>query len=267
MSIAFSTCFYAINSKFDPSTYVKWMGHLFSIIHQCKLVVYTDEASRVYINTHDNPNIIVVVKPLEQLYNYRYKEYWIDNHRNNSLLNGVSCWELNMLWAEKTAFVKETMEQRIFDTDYYGWCDIGYFRNRPNDTHTSLLTSWANEQVVRNIDRQTVMYGCINNDDAFLDELKQTVCRKNKDGLPVVPIPASQCSIAGGFFVAHRGVVQWWFHTFDATLERYFKHQYLVKDDQIIIADCVFSNIDMFTLVREHNPPMDNWFMFQRILK
>lgn len=267
MSVTFSTCFYVIKSKFAPSTYVTWMEHLFSIIHACNLVVYTDEASLVYINTHDNPNIKVVVKPLEQLYNYKYKDCWINNHHKNSLLNDQTDWQLNMLWAEKTSFVKETMDMRVFDTDYYGWCDIGYFRNRRNDTHTSLLTSWANARVISNLDRHTVMYGCVNNDDVYLDELKQTICRKNDVGLPVVPIQASQCSIAGGFFVAHREMVHWWFHTFDATLERYFKHQYLVKDDQIIIADCVFSNLDKFTLVRERNSPMDNWFMFQRILQ
>jgi len=40
----------------------------------------------------------------------------------------------------------------------------------------------------------------------------------------------------------------------------------LIKDDQIIIADCVFSNLDKFLLVRENLYPYDNWFMFQRIL-
>jgi len=40
----------------------------------------------------------------------------------------------------------------------------------------------------------------------------------------------------------------------------------LVKDDQIIIADCIFSNMSKFVLHREQKAPYDNWFMFQRIL-
>jgi hypothetical protein len=44
-----------------------------------------------------------------------------------------------MLWSEKISFVKETMDNQYFNTEYYGWCDIGYFRNRSNDLHTVFL--------------------------------------------------------------------------------------------------------------------------------
>jgi hypothetical protein len=49
-------------------------------------------------------------------------------------------------------------------------------------------------------------------------------------------------------------------------LELYFKNNYLVKDDQIILVDCVLSNLNDFLLFRENNQGLDNWFMFQRIL-
>ena len=57
-----------------------------------------------------------------------------------------------------------------------------------------------------------------------------------------------------------------WFKMFNKKLNLYFKNNYLVKDDQIIIADCVFSNLDKFYLFRETDTLYDNWFMFQRIL-
>jgi len=53
---------------------------------------------------------------------------------------------------------------------------------------------------------------------------------------------------------------------FDSKLFKYFINGYLVKDDQIIIADCVFSNLEKFSLFREFQLPYDNWFMFQRFL-
>jgi glycosyltransferase involved in cell wall biosynthesis len=49
-------------------------------------------------------------------------------------------------------------------------------------------------------------------------------------------------------------------------LELYFNHNYLVKDDQIIVADCIFSRIEGFNLILENNPKYDNWFLFQRFL-
>jgi len=49
-------------------------------------------------------------------------------------------------------------------------------------------------------------------------------------------------------------------------LKLYFENHYLVKDDQIIIIDCVFSNLSDFCLCKEQNHRNDNWFLFQRFL-
>ena len=142
MSITFSTCFYIIKSKFDPSTYIEWMNNFLSIVNNFNLVIYTDENSCKYINKKNNNKIKIIIKPLFHFYNYKYKDYWIKNHQKNYLLNNKSSWELNMLWAEKIWFVNETIERRYFDTDFYGWCDIGYFRNRNNDLNTCFLSMW-----------------------------------------------------------------------------------------------------------------------------
>ena len=90
--------------------------------------------------------------------------------------------------------------------------------------------------------------------------------KKNAYGLPVNPIPPIQQSVSGGFFILHKDKIEWWASTYDNKLELYFKHNYLVKDDQIILADCVFSNAAHFSLFRENVQKFDNWFMFQRIL-
>jgi hypothetical protein len=91
---------------------------------------------------------------------------------------------------------------------------------------------------------------------------------KNVLGLPIQPIPPYQNSIAGGFFILHRENIDWWFQTFDAKLRLYLMNNYLVKDDQIILADCIFSldNQNKFMLFRENDARYDNWFMFQRVL-
>lgn len=272
MTITFSTCFYIIKSKFDPSIYIQWMKNLISIVGQFNLVIYTDLAASIYIKTNDNYRIKVVIKEMQEFYNYQYRSNWIENHRRNDRLNSATCWELNMLWSEKVWFVKETMDNQYFDTDAYGWCDIGYFRNRPNDTQTNKLTNWGQmkweqmkwEQV--GSDQAKICYGCICNDDNYMNTLRQIVVNKNQHGLPAQEIPAHQNSFAGGFFIIKKEQVDWWANEYDTKLQLYFKHNYLVKDDQIIIADCILSNPEHFHIFRENHPAYDNWFMFQRIL-
>ena len=158
MSITFSSCFYIIKSKFDPNTYIKWMNNFISIVNNFNLVIYTDENSSKHINTQNNPKIKIIIKPIEQFYNFKYKDLWINNHKKNLHLNDKSDWCLNMLWSEKIWFVKETIERKYFDTDFYGWCDIGYFRNRSEDLHTSFLSNWPSKDKIINLDKNTVIH-------------------------------------------------------------------------------------------------------------
>lgn len=266
MSITYSSCFYIIKSKFDPSIYVQWMNNLISIANEFKLIIYTDENSSKYINTQNNSNIKIIIKPLEQFYNYKYKDYWIKNHAKNNLLNEMSCWELNMLWSEKIWFVNETIERKYFDTEFYGWCDIGYFRNRDCDLNTRVLSTWSNKDKFNSFDKTKICYALVNNNDNYVNYLYKIVNNKNSIGLPVEPIPNNQNSVAGGFFILHKDAIDWWKTLYNNKLELYFKNDYLVKDDQIILVDCILSNLSNFTLYKEIHPLYDNWFMFQRIV-
>jgi len=264
--ITFSTCYYIIPSKFHSNKYIEWMNNFISIVNNFYLVIYTDENTSKYINTRHNPKIKVIIKPFEEFYNYRYKEFWIQNHNKNKLLNKNTCWQVNMLWSEKIAFVKETFERKYFETEFYGWCDIGYFRNRQNDIHTNHLQNWAHTSVIKNINTTKIIYGCVQNDNNYLNNLINGINNKNNNGLPIIPIPENQISISGGFFILHQSLIPEWFSLYDNKLAKYFLHDYLVKDDQIILADCIFSNLDKFILLHENTLNMDNWFMFQRIL-
>jgi hypothetical protein len=266
MAITLSSCFYIIKSKFEYNKYVEWMNNFISIVNNFNLVIYTDENSVKYINTKNNVKIKIIIKPIEEFYNYKYKNYWINNHEKNYLLKDKSSWELNMLWSEKIQFVKETIDKKYFETKFYGWCDIGYFRNRPHDTHTSNLSNWGNNSAILNNNIDKIYYACINNDDENMKLLYETVNTRNKNNLPVIPIPSDQTSIAGGFFILHKNNIKWWASTYDNKLKTYFENNYLVKDDQMVLVDCILSNSDRFTLLKEEINRFDNWFMFQRFL-
>ena len=263
--ITFSSCFYILKSKFDPANYIEWANNLISIVNNFNLVIYTDENSFKYINTRENPRIKIILKPIEQFYNYKYKEQWIKNHEKNPLLNNLIDWRVNMLWSEKVWFVNETVTNKYFNTDLYGWCDIGYFRNRPNDLNTNVLKNWPNPHTLKNIDPTQIYYACVNNDNNYMNYLNKLVNDKNEIGLPRQEIPPYQTSVAGGFFILHTNKVEWWANTYDAKLKLYFENNYIVKDDQIILIDCIMTELDKFTLCRENDNRYDNWFMFQRI--
>ena len=270
MSITFSSCFYIIESKFDPSQYVQWMNNFFSIVNNFNLVVFADENSCKYIDTKHNPKIKIIIKQLTEFYNYKYKNNWIENHTKNFLLNDKSewktSWKLNMLWSEKIWFVKETIDKKYFETDFYGWCDIGYFRNDAQNTNTQLLSHWPNSTKINNLNKNKIYYACINNNIENVKRLHNAVNNKNQIGLPVIPIPNNQCCFAGGFFILYKDKIDVWCQLYNDKLDLYFKNKCLVKDDQIILTNCILSNLKLFALFRENIPNIDNWFMFQRKL-
>lgn len=60
--------------------------------------------------------------------------------------------------------------------------------------------------------------------------------------------------------------IEWWKNTYDNALKRYFFFKRLVKDDQIILVDAIFSNMSKFVLIQEQDPWKDKWFQFQHYL-
>lgn len=267
--ITFSSCFYVLKSKFDASKYHIWMNNMISIANNFNLVIYTDENSKHYIQTYNKKNIKIIIKPLTSFVTYKFKTDWILNHENNHMLNNNSqfntCWELNMLWSEKVWFVCQTVSQRYFDTEYHGWCDIGYFRNEDSDTHTNYLQNWCCDRIINKLEKEKIHYACVCNNNSILAYLNKLINDKNNQGLPKNPIPPNQQSIAAGFFILHKDKIEWWCNAYTSKLKLYLENDYLVKDDQIIVADCFFSEPTHFKLYRE-NINKNNWFMFQRIL-
>ena len=300
--ITFATAFYPIRSKFPSEKYIQWATHLFSIVRQFYLVVFTDEAT--YKTLLDlasgNPHIRIVVRPWSAFHGMKYRAFWEKNHKDNDLLNRTTCWELNMLWNEKVWFVSDAIQTRHFpETEYYGWVDIGYFRNNPNNIHTSVLANWAHYNRLVSYPVEKVHYTMVNPIGfRLLQEL-----RKQGGGIPL-----QQVSVAGGFFFGGRDPLLEWRDIFTTQLEQYVSSNRLLKDDQIIVVDCLlgeksqnnpvvfhegvgiscscqqcqngkmvyaiyqqnalfhFNNNSPFPLTCCHSAGIDDWFLFQRLL-
>jgi hypothetical protein len=262
MLVTFATCWYELTSKFQVTTYLNWMRHMLLELDNYYLVLFTDAAGEKLLRDYFapyyflNPHLKIIQKPCEQWYNYKYETQWKTNHAKNSLLNSRTEWKLNMLWAEKVHFVDDARLQQYFPpTEFYGWCDIGYFRE-------GQCPGFASTTKLRSLNKNKIYYACVNR--MQFNELHATT--RNEYGLPNIPIPANQTSIAGGFFIAHHSKIEGWKKKFDEKLALYFKHKYLVKDDQIIIVDCILSEPHRFEIIQDPDPKQNPWFYFRRFL-
>jgi hypothetical protein len=267
MSITLITCFYKIKSKFIPDVYYNWAKNLINNVNNFNLVIFTDEENKNIIEKMiNNKNLVkIILRPIEYLSNYKYKDNWIKNQEKNIYLQNID-WKLQLLWSEKINFVYDCIANKYFDTDFYGWTDIGYFRSRHNDITNDEIKNWPSQEKINLLNTNKIYYANTNNDKDFMNFLFDIVKNKNDNGLPKTLIPHTQNTIAGGFFITHKQNIEWWKNTFDNKLKLYFNNDYLIKDDQIILVDCIMSDVDKFIIIDEQNHKYDNWFMFQRFL-
>ena len=282
--LTLSTCYYDIKSKFPSTKYLTWANNLLSLINDNKngfnLVIYTDKNSFSFLKTLfiNNPTIAnkigtrikIIIKPLEDFVGYKYKDHWLKNHANSGLnLHETVDWTLIMLWCEKVHFVNETVKNKYFDTLFYGWCDIGYFRNDVNDTNTTtLLKKWPNPLKLISL-KKGIHYACVENDPEAFNGLKQDIQNHYTNSDLKKEQPTNKIlknCFAGGFFIARPRLMHAFSAIFDSKLQYYFDNNYVVKDDQSILLDCIFTNPGLFCLHWEQNPIYNNWFMFQRLL-
>jgi len=253
---------------------------LLSIVNNFNLVIYTDRASFSILKTLfiSNPTITnkigseikIIIKPLEDFVGYKYKENWIKNHKTSGLdLHQKLDWALIMLWCEKVHFVNETVQNKYFITPFYGWCDIGYFRNNSDNINTSSLLRWPNPLKLLKLTKG-IHYACVENNPEIFNGLKQDIQNHYKNGNhSSSPLPTNKIlntCFAGGFFIVRPGLIQAYSAIFDNKLQYYFDNNYVVKDDQTILLDCIVTNPGLFCLHWEQNSQYDKWFMFQRIL-
>jgi glycosyltransferase involved in cell wall biosynthesis len=254
--ITLSTCFYILNSKFDIETYKKWAKNLIDNVNNFYLVIYTDNNSKHFFdNMHINNNIKLIIKEINLFNTYKYN--WIKNHEQNTLLNSKVDWKVNMLWNEKINFVNETINNKYFNTKYYGWCDIGYFRCNNNNLPFDKISNWPNNTIIEKL-KDKIYYAQVCS-EKYLNDIELYKKEKNE-------IPAEQCSIAGGFFISNKDNLKWWHELYYEKVEQYLNTNKLIKDDQIIIVDLYLENKDKFKLITQKNKHYDPWFAFDTYL-
>ena len=169
-NMTFVSCWYELHSNHPTSDYNSWINNMLTNVNNYYLVIYTDMKSYAALQPYaekSHHRIHVIIKEKEEFVNFKYRDFWERNHLRNMDINLLAEWTLNMLWSEKVHFVAEvvflapTNNDNKFSfskTHYYGWCDIGYFRNQPADTPTSELKGWPNPQKINSLKSDRVYY-------------------------------------------------------------------------------------------------------------
>jgi hypothetical protein len=136
----------------------------------------------------------------------------------------------------------------------------------------SQLRGWPNPAKIAALNPHKIYYACVNNNWAQIETCIKAVNQGTNPDNPANPanplLDPRMNFIAGGFFMLHKTKAEWWAVTYDAKLHRHLSDGRVVKDDQQIITDCVFSK-DMqshFHICREEGGKYDVWFLFQRAL-
>jgi len=269
--ITFCTCWYNVKSKFDNKLYRQWIKNFLSIINNFNVVLYTNKESLRQIFTLIDPTnkrIKIIIKPFEEFYMYKYEKQWIKNHEESGLdLHSKTDWKLNMIWNEKVFFVKEAIQNGYFDTPFYGWCDIGYFRGRQKDLPINQLFGWPNTNKLINMLKDgKIHYGCVQNNKNEYAKVLVDIKNHYKFDWCVQPTNKYETIMfAGGFFACNKNAIENYAIIYDGKIQYYLDNSFTVKDDQTILTDIIVTNPMLFSIHLEQNK-YDNWFMFQRLL-
>lgn len=282
--ITFVSAWYELTSKFPKEQYYVWATNLLANVRKFYLVVFVEDSRTSKLIkqlSNNNPMVFVIIHSIKHFHLYqKYKNEFQMNHQLNHQINKLVSWELMILWCSKQRLVALVEENTSLHhhkyppniTEYYGWCDIGYFRNRNNgfnELTPQQIQSFPNNVKLSSFDKSKIHYGLVEPDN--IPYLLSFILNRRSDiSLPIVPLPFNQISIAGGFFIAGGGSgspIKAWRDMFESHIAIYFDNNYVIKDDQYIIIDLICQNQNLFNLlVEQKQPHLDNWFMFQRIL-
>ncbi len=273
-TITLTTAFYIVpKSKAPFDKYKQWLYNLIEVAKKSpyvNLVIFTNKNTleELELSITSEDNIKIIIKPFKDFYMKKYEKSWRKNHVDNALLNKITSWDLHMLWSEKLWFVKDTIHNEYFpSTPFYAWIDSGYFRNRDDDLNSSSndYLQFCNPTTMAKFNSSKIHYSLIRTDPLYLKMLKNIIKdRDPKTNLSKIEIPENQVSCGSGMCLLTRELIDNYCERYDSCLQAYFNNNRTVKDDQIIVIDCIFQNLDDFVLLTESIPSFDSWFMFQR---
>ncbi len=252
------TSYYQISSKYPSEKYVEWIKNFFKI--PCNLYIFTDKKSLELLKSFRNNTENTYYHELEisEFYTAKFKKLWDDSFDIDvEKLNGLNhSQDLYMIWAEKPFLVKKAIENNVYKSDIFCWCDIGVVRN--TDMFPKIL-SFPNS-LVRQLDNNKVMFSMIEPfifKDIKINEKGIAKCFENLSKIYCCfPIKRIQ----GGFFAGFKDNLLNYANMYDNELELFQKTGTFAGKDQYVMGNILLKNSDFFQVINDEKKYYHNDF-------
>jgi hypothetical protein len=250
------TCYFKIPSKHTTDNYKEWMCNMLTNI-ETPMIIYCDKESEQMISDfRENKPTVIHILTFEDFYTYKYlssfnyhhKHFDPEKHHHNS--------HLYMIWAEKSHFLKLSIETNPFTSDYFFWCDIGCFRNRINtsDIPLHLIYKWPNVEKIKKIGKSQIV---LTQTGKFHPDC--TIIDKNTN-LSIIPFTNHLLSIGGTMFIGHKDILLIWHSVYYNTLDNFIIHDRFAGKDQNIMANITITHPELVKIIFANYG--DPWFFF-----
>lgn len=235
------TSYFEIPSKHSSSLYDIWMRNMLQNI-ETPMIIFCDAKSISKINQYRsefNKSTHIIQIEINELMCYKYLEQWRKTHKLDCHKN-IHSPELYMIWAEKSEFLKKSIELNPFNSEFFLWSDIGYFRNTNLHLQPNMIKIFPSLQKISELPRDKIIL------------------------LHVIFINSENNRIGGGMFGGFKDALLKWHKAYYEILEDFFAKHLFAGQDQLIMKEITVRYPELCNcLVTKYN---DDWFYLHRYL-
>lgn len=229
------SCYYPLpNAKHTFSFYRHWIYNFLTYVNS-PIVLFTDSNTAQVLRemreaAHLGERLHLIEKPFDTL-KFSTPE-WIETWTKQVELSDFAHLhnqELFRVWANKSFFVEEAIEQNPFGSNLFVWCDAGCWRD--DRVARFFGENWPCDMgIVPN--RLHILN--LSPLDMYFQELSSPLVKTLED--VVLQLPSSNRTLCGGtILVGDKAAWQTWIPTFEETLHMFIKHNLFAGDDQAVI--------------------------------
>lgn len=241
------TCYYKLHKNKHNDTEWKYWIENFFMIQSNKIIFTNKETYNIYFKNRNSANTYYYILEFQNFYTYKYLETFKKHHEldHEKIIHNV---HLYLIWNEKSNFLKRAIELNYFNTDFFVYCDIGYFRIR---NLMCLYRNWPKTEILKSIGNKITLLEIneFNNNELIL----------NND----IPISFQYVNrIGGGIIAGSKKILLEWINIYYKTLEDFIEINRFIGKDQSIMASTYVKNKKIINLVK-HRPTnlcQNKWF-------
>ena len=238
------TAYFEITSKYPKEQYDVWIQIMLRNI-ATPMVIFCDAKSidkiRNYRLAYQSATVIIQ-KEISEFYNYKYLEQWKKTLELDDF-KAIHNIELYMIWAEKSQFLKLGAEMNPFGSEFFLWCDIGYFRNTDAHIPIAKMLNFPNKETIEKLPRDRMLMLLV----------KYILLNKFND-----------TKIGGGMFGGFRETISGWANIYDYTMNFFFANNIFAGQDQVIMT-YIFEKLPNLCLCI-NSQKSEDWFLLHRLL-